>query len=142
MGEKRKEEVKDDEKKHPPNYPIIRVKLKSEEIEDPAGKTRYFFWLELLEAYFHKCVGKNETDKLVKKLEKIPGYLQINWNNKANEMMETLRKDAYGDWVDHLHTFKNPDETMSPGEKVVFPSEEEVEDNRTQIILEKDYQKV
>ena len=137
LGEKRKEEVKDDEEKHPSNYPIIRVKLNSDERMDPAGKTRYFFWLELLEAYFHKCVGKKETQELVKKVEIIPGYLKIDWSNKGNEMMEQLRKEAFGEWVDHLHTFENPDETMPPGEKVVFPSEDEVEDNRTQVLLEK-----
>ena len=59
----------------------------------------------------------------MKKVERDPGYLQIKWNNKSNEMMEQLRKDEFGDWVDHLHTFENPDETMPPGEKVVFPRE-------------------
>ena len=49
-------------------------------------------------------------------------------------MMEQLRKDAFGDWVNHLHTFENPDETLQPGEKVVIPVEEEVEDNRMQVI--------
>ena len=56
LGQEKKKEVKDDNKDHPCNYPIVRVKLKSDEREDPAGKIRYFFWLELLEAYFHKCV--------------------------------------------------------------------------------------
>ena len=137
LEEERKKEVKEEKEDESRNYPIIRVKVKSDVVEDLAGKIRHIFWLELLEAYFHKCVEKKGTEEIVKKLEKGPGYLEIQWNKKGNEMMEQLRKDAFGDWVDHLHTFENPDETLPPGEKVVFPSEEEVEDNRTQVILEK-----
>ena len=50
--------------------------------------------------------------------------------------MEQLRKEAFGEWVNHLHAFKNPDKTIPPGENVVFPSEDEVENNRTLLILE------
>ena len=79
------------------NPAITQSSVRSEMKEDLAGKVRYIYWLEMLEAYFHKCVGKKEMEEMTRKVEINPGCLQIKWNNKANEMMEQSRKDSLGE---------------------------------------------
>lgn len=128
--------------------PIVRLQLgnKGEAPGDGDGekveKQQEFprcYYLVLHEVYFHCCKSQNkegEEVKMHKELEKNgggKGYVKLG----AMSGLDKFRDDALGKWIGNLHRHKNPSKNLPEGDPIVFPKEDQVLDNRRQVVLEK-----
>ena len=55
----------------------------------------------------------------------------------ASKGIEGLRKAALNNWIEELHQHTDPNKSLPHGERIIFPAENQVLDNRRQVVFEK-----
>ena len=93
------------------------------------------------EIFFHTCgnsgsKGKQDqpTHKQLEHGDNLPGFYKLTDLDKG---MDDLLFGVFKKWIYELHELRVPDKCVLPGVAIIFPksTEEEVSDNRRQIVL-------
>ena len=108
------------------------------------------YFLIIHQIFFHTCQkppSKAKQDEAVdKKLEAQPAHKKLEHGDNLpgwallsdlDKGMDGLLFAAFKKWIDELHELRVPDKCLLPGVAIIFPkkTEDEVSDNRRQIIL-------